>query len=415
MMQKRFWVLFILAIFSIITYIDRTSISITGSLITQDLHLSEKEFGWILGSFAFAYGIFEIPAGLWGDLKGPKSIILRIVLSWSVFTILTGFSYSFTMLFIIRFLFGMGEAGAYPNATIVIQRWFPKQETGRAQSIIWIASRIGAALAPFLAVSIMMTLGWRYVFYIFGVLGLLWAIFWGFWFQNEPKNMPGIKEAELKHIEEGREIKTHKNSLQVFLKIIKTPNVWALMSMYHCLLYGAYFYLSWMPKYLKNGKHIDDAHIAFLASLPFILGTIGCFSGGFLSDFIAKKKGLKWGRRSVGMFGLIMSGCCMVGSTLIADPTTSIIVLAFGLAFKDFTLPVSWATSADIGGQNSGAVAGAMGMAGQLGSTIMSIAFGYILTATGSWDIPVRIIGIIVICGGFIWLKIDPTKKIVFE
>ena len=415
MMQKRFWVLFILAIFSIITYIDRTSISITGSLITQDLHLSEKEFGWILGSFAFAYGIFEIPAGLWGDLKGPKSIILRIVLSWSVFTILTGFSYSFTMLFIIRFLFGMGEAGAYPNATIVIQRWFPKQETGRAQSIIWIASRIGAALAPFLAVSIMMTLGWRYVFYTFGVLGLLWAIFWGFWFQNEPKNMPGIKEAELKHIEEGREIKTHKNSLQVFLKIIKTPNVWALMSMYHCLLYGAYFYLSWMPKYLKNGKHIDDAHIAFLASLPFILGTIGCFSGGFLSDFIAKKKGLKWGRRSVGMFGLIMSGCCMVGSTFIVDPTISIIVLAFGLAFKDFTLPVSWATSADIGGQNSGAVAGAMGMAGQLGSTIMSIAFGYILTATGSWDIPVRIIGIIVICGGFIWLKIDPTKKIVFE
>ncbi len=415
MMQKRFWVLFILAIFSIITYIDRTSISITGSLITQDLHLSEKEFGWILGSFAFAYGIFEIPAGLWGDLKGPKSIILRIVLSWSVFTILTGFSYTFTMLFIIRFLFGMGEAGAYPNATIVIQRWFPKQETGRAQSIIWIASRIGAALAPFLAVSIMMTWGWRYVFYIFGVLGLLWAIFWGFWFHNEPKNMPGIKETELKYIEEGREIKTHKNSLQVFLQIIKTPNVWALMSMYHCLLYGAYFYLSWMPKYLKNGKHIDDAHIAFLASLPFILGTIGCFCGGFLSDFIAKKKGLKWGRRSVGMFGLIMSGSCMVGSTLIADPTTSIIVLAFGLAFKDFTLPVSWATSADIGGQNSGAVAGAMGMAGQLGSTIMSIAFGYILTATGSWDIPVRIIGIIVICGGFIWLKIDPTKKIVFE
>jgi MFS family permease len=415
MMQKRFWVLFILAIFSIITYIDRTSISIAGSLITQDLHLSEKEFGWILGSFAFAYGIFEIPAGLWGDLKGPKSIILRIVLSWSVFTILTGFSYTFTMLFIIRFLFGMGEAGAYPNATIVIERWFPKQETGRAQSIIWIASRIGAALAPFLAVSIMVTWGWRYVFYIFGTLGLVWAIFWGFWFQNEPKNMPGIKEAELKHIEEGREIKTHKNSLQVFLKIIKTPNVWALMSMYHCLLYGAYFYLSWMPKYLKNGKHIDDANIAFLASLPFILGTIGCFSGGFLSDFIAKKKGLKWGRRSVGMFGLVMSGCCMVGSTFIADPTSSIIVLAFGLAFKDFTLPVSWATSADIGGQNSGAVAGAMGMAGQLGSTIMSIAFGYILTATGSWDIPVRIIGIIVICGGFIWLKIDPTKKIVFE
>lgn len=413
-MQKRFWVLFVLAVFSIITYLDRTSISITGSQITEDLHLTEKEFGWIMGSFAFAYGIFEIPVGLWGDFKGPKSVLFRIVLSWSVFTILTGFSYSFTMLFIIRFLFGLGEAGAYPNATIVVARWFPKQEAGRAQSFIWIASRLGAALAPFLAIYIMSIWGWRYVFYIFGGLGIIWAFFWAYWFQNEPKDMPGIEEAELAHIELGREVKIPQNNLAVFLKIIKTPNVWALMSMYHCLLYGAYFYLSWMPKYLKNGKGVDDAHIAFLASLPFILGTVGCFSGGFLSDFIARKKGLKWGRRSVGMFGLVMSGCCMLGSTFILDPTVSIIILAFGLAFKDFTLPVSWATSADIGGQNSGAVAGAMGMAGQLGSTVMSIAFGYILTATGSWDIPVRIIGVVVICGGLLWLRIDPTKKIAF-
>ena len=125
-MNKRYWVLFVMALFSIITYLDRTSISITGSAITQELNLSEKEFGWILGSFAFAYGLFEIPVGLWGDRKGPKSILFRIVLSWSVFTILTGFSSTFTMLFIIRFLFGIGEAGAYPNATILISRWFPK-------------------------------------------------------------------------------------------------------------------------------------------------------------------------------------------------------------------------------------------------------------------------------------------------
>ena len=101
------------------------------------------------------------------------------------------------MLFIVRFLFGIGEAGAYPNATIVIQRWFPKQEAGRAQSVIWIASRLGAALAPFISIYIMTIWGWRYVFYIFGGLGILWAIFWGLWFQNEPKNMPGIDEKEL--------------------------------------------------------------------------------------------------------------------------------------------------------------------------------------------------------------------------
>lgn len=413
-MKKRFWVLIVLVLFSIITYLDRTSISITGIEITKDLHLSEKQFGWIMGSFAFAYGIFEIPMGLWGDLKGPKSVLFRIVLSWSVFTILTGFSYTFTGLFIIRFLFGLGEAGAYPNATIVINTWFPKQEAGRAQSFIWIASRVGAAIAPFIALYIMSQWGWRYVFYIFGCLGILWSVFWYFWFQNEPKNMPGISSDELTHIEKGREQKINYNTWQIFLNVLKTPNVWALMGMYHCLLYGAYFYLSWMPKYLKNGKGVADLDLAFLASLPFILGTIGCFSGGFLSDFLAKKMSLTWGRRAVGMFGLVMSGICMIASTFVVDLNTSIIVLAFGLAFKDFTLPVSWATSADIGGQHSGVVAGAMGMAGQLGSTVMSIAFGYILAATGSWDMPVRIIGGVVILGGLLWLRINPEKKIVF-
>ena len=413
-MKKRFWVLIVLVLFSIITYLDRTSISITGIEITKDLHLSEKQFGWIMGSFAFAYGIFEIPMGLWGDLKGPKSVLFRIVLSWSVFTILTGYSYTFTGLFIIRFLFGLGEAGAYPNATIVINTWFPKQEAGRAQSFIWIASRVGAAIAPFIALYIMSQWGWRYVFYIFGCLGILWSVFWYFWFQNEPKNMPGISSDELTHIEKGREQKINYNTWQIFQTVLKTPNVWALMGMYHCLLYGAYFYLSWMPKYLKNGKGVDDLDLAFLASLPFILGTIGCFSGGFLSDYLAKKTSLKWGRRAVGMFGLVMSGICMIASTFVVDLNTSIIVLAFGLAFKDFTLPVSWATSADIGGQHSGVVAGAMGMAGQLGSTVMSIAFGYILAATGSWDMPVRIIGGVVILGGLLWLGINPEKKIVF-
>jgi MFS family permease len=149
-----------------------------------------------------------------------------------------------------------------------------------------------------------------------------------------------------------------------------------------------------------------------MASLPFVMGMVGCFIGGFSSDYLSKKYGLKFGRRIVGMTGLIMAGICMITATFITNNATSIIFLSLGLAFKDFTLPVSWATASDIGGQNSGSVAGAMGMAGQLGSTVMSISFGYILSLTGSWEIPVQIIGVIVILGGLLWLKIDPTKKI---
>jgi MFS family permease len=401
-----------MSIFSIITYLDRTSISITGSNITSELGLSITQFGWVLAAFSFAYGIFEIPTGILGDKLGPKKILTRIVIWWSLFTILTGFSYTFTALLIVRFLFGVGEAGAYPNATVVISKWFPKGERGRAQSFIWIASRIGGALAPFLSVIIMNNFGWRWVFYIFGTLGIIWVIFWNYWFKDEPREMKGIKAKEIDLIESKREVKSLGHGLLSIKNILKNKNVWFLMGMYHCLLYGAYFYLSWMPKYLKNGRNVGDDDIAFMASLPFILGTIGCFIGGFSSDFLSKKYGLKWGRRSVGMFGLIMAGICMITATFILDNTISIIVLSLGLAFKDFTLPVSWATAADIGGENSGSVAGAMGMAGQLGSTVMSISFGYILSMTGSWELPLQIIGVIVIIGGLLWLKIDPSQKI---
>jgi MFS transporter, ACS family, glucarate transporter len=300
-MNKRYQVLSALALFSIITYLDRTSISITGHAITKELNLSDTQFGWILAAFSFAYGVFEIPTGFLGDKLGPKKVLIRIVIWWSIFTILTGFSYSFATLFIIRFLFGVGEAGAYPNATVVISRWFPKNERGRAQSFIWIASRIGGATAPFLSIYLMSNYGWRWVFYIFGALGLLWVVFWLFWFQDEPRDMKGIKESEVNQIEDGREIKV------------------AAHGVLSCLLYGAYFYLSWMPKYLKVGRGVADKDIAFLAALPFILGMAGCFIGGFSSDYLSKKYGLKWGRRSVGMFGLIAAGVCMISATFIAD------------------------------------------------------------------------------------------------
>lgn len=412
MFFKRYQVLFVLGIFSVITYLDRLAISVAGTRITAELNLTEAQFGWVLAAFSFAYGIFEIPTGYMGDRLGPRRVLIRIVLWWSLFTIFTGFSFSFTSLMILRFLFGMGEAGAYPNASVAISRWFPVVERGRAQSVIWMSSRIGGALAPILATLIMVEWGWRWVFYLYGASGILWVLFWAYWFKDEPRDMPGISEAEVQKIEAERSIKSISHKMLSWKTFIYNGNLWALMGMYHFLLYGAYFYLSWMPKYLKQGRHIPEGDLAFMASLPFIMGAVGCLIGGFSSDYLSKKYGVKFGRRSVGMFGLVTSGICMISASLIADNHISIIFLSLGLAFKDFTLPVAWAAANDIGGEHTGSISGAMGMIGQLGSTIMSIAFGYILTATESWELPVQIIGVIVILGGLLWFKVDASQKI---
>ncbi|MEA5458841.1 MFS transporter [Arcicella sp. LKC2W] len=414
-MKKRYQLLLVFVIFAIITYLDRNSISVIGTKITDELELSDKQWGLVLGAFSLAYGAFEIPTGILVDKYGPRVTLFRIVIWWSIFTILTGFVQGFYMLLIVRFLFGAGEAGAFPTASVAIARWFPAIQRGSIQSVVWMGSRLGGALAPFLSVMLANAYGWRTVFYIFGSLGAIWAIYWWFWFKDEPRDMKGITAEEVKEIEEGRSLKTISHNLLPWKTFLKSANLWALMGMYHCLLYGAYFYMSWMPKYLEKGRGIDKSDLSWMVSLPFILGMAGCLAGGFASDYLSKKKGLKFGRRYVGMFGLVMAGICMITGSLIVDTSWAIIFLALGLAFKDFTLPVAWAVATDIGGKNAGTVAGTMGLAGQLGSAIMASAFGFILTSTGSYEIPVRIIGCLVIVGGLLWFKIDASKPLETE
>ncbi len=411
-MKKRFLVVGIFVIFAIITYLDRNSISAIGSSITGELGLDDKQWGLILAAFSLAYGLFEIPTGMMVDKYGPKITLIRIVIWWSFFTILTGFASGFYFLLITRFLFGAGEAGAFPTVSVAIARWFPAAERGRAQSIVWMGTRVGGALAPILSIALAEMYGWRAVFYIFGSLGVVWAAFWWFWYKDEPRDMKGITAAEVDRIESGRTIKKLTHTLLPWKTIFGNSNMWALMGMYHFLLYGAYFYMSWMPKYLEIGRNIPKAQLGFMVSLPFIMGIAGCFLGGFVSDFLTKRIGLKLGRRYVGMFGLVMAGICMIMGSFIENINIAIIFLSLGLAFKDFTLPVSWAVATDIGGKNAGTVAGTMGLAGQLGSAIMASAFGYILHSTGSYEIPVRIIGCLVIFGGLLWLKIDASKPI---
>ncbi len=411
-MQKRYQLLLVFVIFAIITYLDRNSISVIGTSITDELDLSDKQWGLILGAFSLAYGLFEIPTGILVDKFGPRVTLFRIVIWWSIFTVLTGFAQGFYFLIIVRFLFGAGEAGAFPTASVAIARWFPAIQRGSIQSVVWMGSRLGGALAPFLSIILANAYGWRTVFFIFGSLGAIWAVYWWFWFKDEPRDVKGITAEEVQLIEEGRSLKTVSHTLLPWKTFIKSSNLWALMGMYHCLLYGAYFYMSWMPKYLEKGRGIDKADLSWMVSLPFVMGMAGCLAGGFASDYLSKKRGLKFGRRYVGMFGLVMAGICMITGSLIADTSLAIIFLSLGLAFKDFTLPVAWAVATDIGGKNAGTVAGTMGLAGQLGSAIMASAFGYILTSTGSYEIPVRIIGVLVIIGGLLWFRIDASKPL---
>lgn len=387
-MSRKYWFLTLLSVLSVITFLDRNAISIAGIEITRELGLRESDFGWILAAFTISYGLFEIPTGLWGDRFGEKKVLARVVLWWSLFTTLTGLASGFFSLFAIRFLFGAGEAGAYPNSSIAVRKWFKPEERGRAQAFIWMASRIGGAITPLLVIPMQQQLGWRITFYLLGAVGLAWVILWLLFYKSK---------------EEETEQPIPSGSWQ---QIAHTKNFWSLMIMYYCYASGVFFFISWLPKYLHNGRGLTQAELTYSASLPFILAAVGCLFGGTISDFLVKKIGIIWGRRLVPLVGLSLSGLVMVMATVTENNSMAVVMLAFGLAFMDVTAPVAWAVATGLGKEHSGAITGAMNTAGLLGGTIASLGIGYLISWTGDYHFPVMLIGIQLILGALLTLGI---------
>ncbi|MFN7492473.1 MAG: MFS transporter [Cyclobacteriaceae bacterium] len=396
-MNKKYWILALLSLLSVITFLDRNAISIAGVRITQELGLSESQFGWILTAFTLSYGLLEIPMGLWGDRFGEKRVIIRIVFWWSLFTALTGLVTGFASLFLVRFLFGAGEAGAYPNTAISIRKWFPVVERGRAQSFIWMASRIGGAIAPFIVVPLQMEFGWRMTFYFLGAIGLVWVLAWWLLY---PTTSPVVEETK----------KSETLSWKVYLT---DRNFWFLLIMYYCYACGVFFFISWLPKYLQNGRGISESELAYSASLPFLLAAFGCWLGGFVSDWLVTKIGINWGRKIVPVVGLSLSGLVMLIALFTKDNSVAIVFLALGLAFMDVTAPVAWAVATDIGGKSSGAITGAMNTAGLLGGTAASLGIGYLVAWKGNYDLPVIILAVQLLIGALFagLLRVSNAKE----
>ncbi|MBC7827842.1 MAG: MFS transporter [Chitinophagaceae bacterium] len=411
-MKIRHKVLTLLFFLSIIVYLDRVCISVTGKRIKADLGLSNEQFGWVLGAFALSYALFEIPAGILGDKIGPRKVLTRVVLWWSFFTALTGAANGLISLLIIRFLFGAGEAGAYPNSSIVVSRWVPRYETGRAQAFIWAAGRIGGALAPLIVIPIAIAFGWRASFYAMGLIGVIWIAIWYLWYRDTPLQMASVSAKELEEIETNQQLRSKDHRIP-WKSFFRNGNILSLMLMFHFFMYGAYFFSAWLPTYLQEGRHFSEDEMKLFATLPFALGAIGCFAGGFLSDYLVRKKGLKYGRRSVGMVSMALSSFIVMIAALTKDNQTAAILLAIGMAFKDFTLPVAFATCIDIGRSRAGLVAGAMNFAGQLGAFFLAVAFGKIVDSTGNYNTPLYFIAAVLFLSSLLWLRINPEQPIV--
>jgi MFS family permease len=414
MTRVRYRVLAFTVALAAVTYLDRVCIARAKGQIQADLGLSEVQMGFVFSAFTLAYALFEIPTGAWGDRIGARRVLARIVAWWSTFTIATAAAFSYASLLAIRFLFGMGEAGAFPNASKVISRWFPAAERGTAQGIFFAGAHLGGGLTPMIVGALLSVMNWRWIFAIFGLVGFVWAWGWYRWFRDEPADHPAVGESERKYIESGRLAdRPHELDARRLVRILSDRNVIALCLMYFTQAYGFYFNLTWLPTYLAKARGFTGLALGLLAGLPLILSAIADLSGGLTTDGLVRARGLRVGRCGIGGLSLLVAGFAMIAGAAADDPLTAALLIALSGAADSFLLGAAWGTCLDIAGHDAGLVTGSMNTAGQIGAVLSPIILPFFLPeGAENWAAPLYIAGALYLAGSVCWLFIDPRRPI---
>ena len=419
MTRVRYRVLRLAFFLAIVTYLDRVCISIAAPFIMQDLGLTLVQMSTVFGAFTLAYSLFEVPSGWLGDVIGPRRVLTRIVLWWSAFTMLTGAAQGLRSLVAIRFLFGAGEAGAFPNAVRSFSLWFPARERGMANGVLFLGSRLGGAITAPIALFLIQRWGWRLSFVVFGAFGIVWAFVWYRSYRDRPSEHPDVNREELAWITQeaprqipNPQLPTPNEERTPWRRLLTSPNLYAICAMYFTFGYGLYFYFTWLPTYLVRELRFSLLAGGFFSSLPFLLAGAANITGGWCTDALARTRGLRVARVMLGFTAFSLCAVLILGSILVPTPVAKAMLLALALASADFALSACWAVCLDVAPRHAGVVTGFMNTFGNLGGLIGPMVVGLMVDRLGSWTLPLYVTSGVYFAGALAWLTINPNRRI---
>ena len=376
--RQRFWLVFLLFLHTVNTYMDRVCISAAKGSMQKDIAgLDDQMMGYVFGIFAIGYALFQIPAGWFSDRAGPRRALTIVVVIWSIFTALTGAVFTAISLLVVRFLFGVGEAGAYPGATRALYSWLPAKERGLGQGIFLSGARIGAAASLVLMPWLIDLIGWRMTFVANALLGLVWGIVWWVWYRDEPSEHAKVNEAEVELIRQGIAEEAATESKVPYVQVVTSANVLLAMFQYAASNITFFISITWLQPYLVRTWGNE---YAYLASLPLLCGAVALWISGYAVTYLHRKGMRVMSRRLPAMIGYSLGAIGLLLCTQTTE-TTSVwtFIACFSLATfgVEMTLSPSWAFCMDIGGSRSGAVSAAMNMVGNMGAAVSAVAFPF--------------------------------------
>lgn len=423
--RRRYRVIALLCAMYLITYMDRTNLSIIAPLISKEFNFDKLTMGFIFSAFSWSYTIFQMPCGYLGDRYGPRRMLGTFALYWSALTAVIIAARTATGFWLARFFFGIGEAGAFPTATRAMRFWVPASERGFAQGFTHAFSRLGSALTPPLTVWVARRWGWRAAFLFFAVVGGVWAILWLLTYHDRPEQDDKVNDAELAVIRGNRDstgsgTEVHKDvSLGAarpsvaWDALLTSRNMWAINIQYFAYGYSLWFYLTWLPTYFIDVRHFSFIATGIYSSIPFLAGMIGDTVGGWLCDEIGKRTGnLRLSRSGVGAAAMALTTIFLIPGAATGRPVLAVILLSVAAFFLEMNIGPAWAVVMDVGGEYSGTVSGMMNMFGSLAGGLSPIIFAAVWQRTGSSVLPFLISGSLMVVGAVAWLFIDPGRPV---
>jgi MFS transporter, ACS family, glucarate transporter len=379
--RQRFWLVFLLFLHTVNTYMDRVCISAAKGSIQGDISgLSDQMMGYVFGIFAVGYALFQIPAGWFSDRAGPRRALTIVVIVWSIFTALTGAVFTAISLLVVRFLFGVGEAGAYPGATRALYSWLPAKERGIGQGIFHSGARVGAALSLVIMPAIIAWIGWRWTFVANGFVGLVWAAIWWFWFRDRPRDHQWTNAAEAQAIEDGIREQKVSHAAIPYIQVVTSANVLLAMFQYASSNITFFISITWLRPYIEDRWGTGAAN---LSALPLLVGAVALWFSGYLVTHLYARGMHVTSRRFPAMFGYTLGAVGLLMCTQTSGfSTVWPLIICFSIAMfgVEMTLSPSWAFCMDIGGERSGAVSGAMNMVGNMGAALSAVLFPYFVS-----------------------------------
>ncbi len=414
----RWWLISWLFVLSAVAYLDRVNISIAGSILSREFHLSNIQLGWIFSSFLAGYALFQAPGGRLADKLGARRILAFGVVWWCLFTALTaavpaGLRLALIAFIGVRFALGAGEAVIYPASNQFVARWIPASERGLANGLIFSGVGVGAGSTPLLITYVMMQKGWRISFLVCAFIGLLAGLVWYLIARNSPEEHPLVSSGELSFIRAGC-VTPNAGAMSPLVPwryMVRSREVLAVTLSYFSFGYVAWIFFSWFYIYLAEVRKLNLKTSAFYSMLPFIAMAVCSPLGGFVSDVLARRVGPRVARGGVAMAGMLLAATFLVFGSRAEDTRLAVFVLAGGAGALYLSQSSFWSVTADIGGTSSGSVSGFMNMGNQFGGMITASLTPWIAQRAG-WNAAFFVAAALCFGGAVAWMFVDPRKRL---